>query len=557
MHLLNAIRVIEDAPSASKAAFGISVPIRDFAIPAPPRDISADDVSVKVQTRGTHGLPLASPRVIRWLWSQLEREPVGQPSYDDEGRERRVRALKAYLTELPAEVRPEHAPFVVGHLAHLATGAYGLRVEDAVEAMTIRGYSPADVETWARAAIEGGTFYPFDVAGRELDEQAAEAKAEVERQAAEVAKVEAEDTSPNEKTLDELGWLGFEVSDSAGADVPLHLSGKSRLRAGDKSYALVPRAAIAGAHIPEGTVVLGVEVLPGDFVLPLMKRELDAIVAREPRHLAAAIDPRGAIAHGVTMAHWILDKVRPARGVDTSAHPRAVEHDESTVDGRYRAELLEFLARDEFLPSHAGATFDSRMHILFHAGVYGLSLADDVVASALHRRIRDCWSRACAKPAGWDRNEAEKAKTTSLRNSLTGPGAPYVAKAWTPPPLPAWCATEDVLLEKYRTKRHAFAKPFFCVDELYAPPSPSLVGRLLSVFRTGDPWTPTIEAFVEGKDVVRSGDIEAALLAAGDVALTPLHGPIAQRVFRIMTKSGWRKTDRVIDGRKVKCWVRA
>jgi hypothetical protein len=560
-HLLNAIRVTETSPSAMKATFGVSIPARDYAIPAPVQNLASDGVSIAVQPRGSEGLPLASPRVTRWDWSQLEMHPTGTSSYDAEGRSHRDGAFEKLLTELPPSVSAEHAPYVFGHAAHLAMGL-GLSIDDAVAAIAKRvgaAHAEADIRTWALAATDGGasSFYPFDGDGCDLDAIAA-AKAAAARPPVEPP---AAEDPPNDRTLDELGLIAFELA--ADAQVPVALSTAARLHAGEYSYALVRRVALAGAHVPEGVLAMGVAVLPGDFVLPLRRSEIDALVAGESDAIVRDTDDRAA--YEGSLARWIFEKLRPKLGI-LATFTKTAEHDESSVDGRYRVSILESLARDEVLPQPGRDEFQMGMLTLFDAGVFGLSLADDVVASTLHRRIEERWSRACLKPSDWDAIERDRAKSRQhVDGSAWGLGKAYILKEWKATPLPAWCATEETLLEKCRSQRRNRTRPFFIVDELYVPPGPSLLDRFTSIFRTGDDWTPTIEAFVTGKApvdgerVVRQAEVETALRDAGLVAAIPLQGALAQRVFRIMTSKhmGWKKGDRIIDGRRTKCWVKA
>lgn len=571
--MFQTIRIEESARSATKVAFGLEVPVdTDFAVPCPPLsehlEFADGSVTVRPRQRSAQKAPLASNRVMRKVLASFEEHhPVTRIAHDPEALERRQKAFRTVFSEIPAEMRPEQAPFVFGHLGHIAS-ALGLSIDE-VGALPAVGFSSADIDKWMREAVADGSFYVFDSEGKAFDEREEQAKAAAaaaaEDLARKLAEEEAERIRPNEKSLDELGWLGFEAV--PGANVPEEVQGLVTVHTGECTYFLFPRAALFNVDVPSAEIALGVSILDGDFVLPIPARALPDVDGRfYATHNEGDTFLREAAA---TFARWFFRRLRPLLGVVTGGV--RTEYDESTSEGRYRVELFESMARDEFLafPRQTNPNapkFGFLTLMLFDAGVHGLSLAEDVVANVMHRLLQEKWKRTNPKPEDWDQRERQRVETTRENIWAPGGGSAPAPKAWNVPRFPS-DATEESLLDRYRgVKEYPYGhnlfnagtparpKPMFAPDELYVSADPNLLQRAKSLV-FGEPWSEPIAKFVAGKDVVTSTTIEGFLRDAG-YAASIMSAAQHRRVANVMKKLGWVKGETVIDGRRARAWRR-
>jgi hypothetical protein len=295
------------------------------------------------------------------------------------------------------------------------------------------------------------------------------------------------------------------------------------------------------------------------FVLPVTVGEIEA--AQKYAHDATysvfhVTGELGFTQEALGLAEWLMTVHRPEMGVDPRNSTASAEWDESTEEGRYRSETFDRLLKDEWLPGYEGGSgYDGPragfpIAMVFAAGTRGLSLAGDVVASILHRRICEKWVRTHKKPTDWDEREARRAEL---------PKSQYIARKWSRPALPRWCESEEALLDTHRRLLEKYG-PLFLADELYEPSQAGVLDRVFErvkdVFRLGDAWATPIKNFVDRKEIVKTSEIDDHLRALGLVtgSVTPQQ---YQRVYRILSQLDWCKTDRIVDRRKTKVWVKA
>lgn len=584
-----AVRFYESAPGATRNKIGLAVSTaHDWAMPGPAVGSVADeDGSVRVEGRGSASvaLPLAPVRAIRWMWARLTRLPLGTPSYDADGLARRQVCLREALASVPIEFRQEHAPFIFGYVAHVGCGDLGMTIEDVIGVVHERYPSLAveDLQAWMLAALEGGAFHAFDVKGqafdeegRRLDEAAARAREDEERAKERAVAIEAERSSPNEKTLDELGLLGIEMG--PGGEVPRHINAfwPSFVNAGAARLFCIPRALLFGAEFPPGTIGLRVELLDGSFVPKLSRAEAEALQERAPR---AFLDGEGKWNQTTSeLVTWLFNTVRPQLGIETDASAVA-EWDESTADGRYRAECFEKLIEENrgALPVRAPSAnagdwerFDAHPRFVFDAGRFGLSLAEDVTANILCRCIHENWQRlhetaprrvVCVRDADGNEREAEvsweKAEAMLEKELEKKTTPPYRAKPYVAPEIYPWCASDEALVDAYRARAQG-KKPLFAFDELYISPEPTALERVKDVLTFGDAWAPIVKNLVEeraGEPVVQAAIVDA-LRAASAKGVDASNRD--RRIYKLMTDFGWKKTNKAeVDGRSgVRAWVK-
>lgn len=569
--LFNAATLHEDTPGTIRALLGRILPLDVARAIAAPIE---ENVSLRVEwdgcaevrpSRRAGPLEFVSPHVTGAVWASLKRHPMTRTTPGAAGERGRLRELESILAEgLPPQVNISRAdaPYVVGHVAHLCADL-GLDARAAEDPLTQRwtsfegGLSPRELRVWMAKALEGGSFYPCNARGAELDAEAEEREAqEAARQA--VARVEPD--GPNTKTDGELGRVTIAMKTSVVLQrdgVPHFLRMAPSDTSAEHTFVSFDRAAFCGAPFREREVLFGVAIMGSDFV--------------RTDHLASAAKQT---------THWPSPDVRSGLLQYGRPGKRATREDATwdarTAEGRDRESQFDATC-EAMIPSvlagPPGAIDWIALHMLASAGREGFGLAKDIIAHVILRAAAEAWKARHVKPAGWDENEEARAKSVVFtvglpeRTTIELPSidadvgtrfiqtwsepsrTPYERKAWAPPPLPRPFDSEANLLAAI-----ADAPAHFAPDELYVRPAAGVLDRIWSSM-TSDPMRAAIEEAIAGKDIIRSSEIEDVLIRAGQVTgeLTPAQHT---RVHRIMTSAGFKKTERTVDGRRCKVFVR-
>jgi hypothetical protein len=543
-HLFNAATLHEDTPGTIRTLLGRILPLDvPRAIAAPVEGVvtlatkhAEGCAEVRPSRRAAERLEPVSPHLTGAVWATLQRHPLRRTTFGAAGESGRLLELEKILAEVPCDraISKEEAPFVIGHVAHLCVDL-GLDVRAAEEPVMawLAGRAPfgmQEVRAWMSKALEGGAFYPPDGRGAELDAEAAEREAQEAAHRAAIAEVEPD--RPNTKTDGELGRFTIALPTSAllrRDGVPRFLHVQPPDPSAEYTFVSFDRAAFCGAPFRErfGTTIVSSDFVRADHLTSETKKKT----------IWPSAEVRAAL----------LEYGRPGKRTKRAD----AAWDARTAEGRDREAQFDATCEtmmSSVLAGSMGGVDWTALQMVASAGREGFGLAEDIIAHVMQRVAEEHWKARHVKPAGWDEHERARAKTA---RTLDGKGGswPYEPKEWAPPSLPRPFVSEASVREAI-----AEAPAYFDADELYVRPAAGALDRIWSAM-TSDPFRPIIEEAIAGKNIIRSSELEDELIRACQVQgeLTPAQHT---RVHRIMTSLGFKKTDRTVDGRRCKVFVR-